>query len=339
LLLLGSLPLFGFLRAVLAHGAARGGAQQTVVARHVTRDASDDRSLGAAFCARGPRDAREGGAYGDSDELDFHVRSPVRRFASQFSGGGPVMLSAHAEDGRQPIQLSGRPGGDTLRRVASLVNRFRQVGLHRPRLLAAVAVGFIAFFLLPPGWTLTARVLVAWNIGVWPYLAAITWLMVRTSAEGVRGIAKQEDASSVGLMAIMCGAVVLSIAAIVVELARGTHSGESSLFVYGVTILTLLGSWLLVAALYTFHYAHLYYSAAAHRLPLEFPDGLKSPSYIDFMYFTLTICVAVQTSDVSVRSSAMRATVMIQSVLCFFFNLAVLGLSINIAAGFAGGRG
>jgi uncharacterized membrane protein len=220
--------------------------------------------------------------------------------------------------------------------VTSLAKRFRQVGLHRPRLLAAVVVGTVAFFLLPSGWTLTARVLTAWNLGVWPYLAALTWLMVRTSADGVRGIARQEDASSVGLMVIMCGAAALSLAAIVVELARGDESGQNPLFVDGITVLTLVGSWLLIAALYTFHYAHLYYSAPAHRLPLEFPEGLKSPSYVDFMYFAFTISVAVQTSDVSVRTTSMRATVMIQSVLCFFFNLAILGLSINIAAGVAG---
>ena len=222
--------------------------------------------------------------------------------------------------------------------MASLVKRFRQVGLHRPRLLAATAAGAIAFFLLPRDWALTARVLVAWNLGVWPYLAAFAWLMLRTSSEGVRGIAKQEDASSTGLMVVMCGATVLSLAAIVVELARGDRSGESAVFVYGVTVLTVLGSWLLVAALYTFHYAHLYYSAAPNRLPLEFPEGLKSPSYVDFMYFAITISVAVQTADVSVRTTAMRATVMVQQVLCFFFNLAILGLSINIAAGFAQGH-
>jgi len=42
--------------------------------------------------------------------------------------------------------------------------------------------------------------------------------------------------------------------------------------------------------------------------------------------------VAVQTSDVTVRSRRMRKVVLGQSVLCFFYNLAILGLSINIAA-------
>jgi len=40
----------------------------------------------------------------------------------------------------------------------------------------------------------------------------------------------------------------------------------------------------------------------------------------------------VQTSDVVVRSRSLRKVVLGQSVLCFFYNLAILGLSINIAA-------
>jgi uncharacterized membrane protein len=222
--------------------------------------------------------------------------------------------------------------------MSSFGSRLRHVGLHRPRLIAAAAAGTVIFFFLPAGWTFTARLLVAWNLGVWPYLASLVWLMFRTTGEGVRGIASQEDASSAGLMVLMCGAAVLSLAAIMVELAHGADGGERSLFVYAITVLTVVGSWFLLGALYTFHYAHLYYSAPANRLPLGFPEALKSPSYVDFMYFSFTIAVAVQTSDVTVRTSAMRATVLAQSVLSFFFNLAILGLSINVAASLAGGR-
>lgn len=218
------------------------------------------------------------------------------------------------------------------------IQRLRHVGLHRPRLIAAACLAAVAYFLLPGDWTRTARLLVAWNTGVWPYLVALLWLMLRTSAEGVRNIAKQEDASSVGLLMLACVAAGLSLAAVVVELGRARDSSDSGLFIYGITVVTLLGSWLLLAALYTFHYAHLYYSSPAHRLPLQFPEGLKSPSYVDFMYFALTISVAVQTSDVSIHTTQMRATVMVQSVVCFFFNLAILGMSINIAAGLAGGN-
>ena len=222
--------------------------------------------------------------------------------------------------------------------MSSFVRRFRQVGLHRPRLVAAAVLAIAAFFLLPPAWTVTARVLVAWNLGVWPYLVALGWLMVGTSIEGVRGISKQEDASSAGLMVLMCSAAVLSLAAIMLELAHGRDNGEPALFVYGITVLTVLGSWFLVGALYTFHYAHMYYSAPPNRLPLGFPEDLTSPSYMDFMYFAFTLSIAAQTSDVSVRTRSMRAAVLVHMMLSFFFNLAILGLSINIAASLAGGR-
>ncbi|MBC7604766.1 MAG: DUF1345 domain-containing protein [Ramlibacter sp.] len=222
--------------------------------------------------------------------------------------------------------------------MSSLASRLGHLGLHRPRLLAASAFGIAAFFILPADWTVISRVLVAWNIGVWPYLATLVWLMLRTSPEGVRAIAKQEDASSASLMMMMSAAAVLSLAAIVLELAHGRDAGEAAIFVYAITALTVAGSWLLLAFLFTFHYAHLYYSAAVDSLPLVFPDGLKSLSYVDFMYFAFTIAVATQTADVTVHTTTMRATVLWQSVLSFFFNLAILGLLVNMAAGLAGGK-
>lgn len=210
--------------------------------------------------------------------------------------------------------------------------------MHRPRLLGAGAWGILVFWLLPADWTLAARVLVAWNAAVWPYLASLGWLMLPSSSARVREIAGQEDASSAGLMVLMSGAAVLSLVAIVAELAHGREAGETPLFLYGITLLTVLGSWLLLGALYTFHYAHMYYSAPPDRLPLAFPEGLEAPSYLDFIYFAFTIAAAAQTSDVTVRTTPMRAAVVAQSVLSFFYNFAILGLSINIAAGLAGGK-
>ena len=91
--------------------------------------------------------------------------------------------------------------------------------------------------------------------------------------------------------------------------------------------------WLLVGVLFCFHYAHMFYHASQDQRPLRFPDDERAPDYWDFLYFSFTIAVAAQTSDVAVTSRTMRRLVLGQSVLAFFFNLAILGLSINIAAG------
>ncbi|MGL4458961.1 MAG: DUF1345 domain-containing protein, partial [Plesiomonas shigelloides] len=49
-------------------------------------------------------------------------------------------------------------------------------------------------------------------------------------------------------------------------------------------------------------------------------------------YFSFTIAVASQTADVCIGSQEMRKVVLLQSVISFFFNMAVLGMSVNIGA-------
>jgi uncharacterized membrane protein len=98
-----------------------------------------------------------------------------------------------------------------------------------------------------------------------------------------------------------------------------------------------LGSWFFIATIFTFHYAKIYYRSPAQLRALQFPDANSQPNYWDFLYFSFTIAVAAQTSDVQLASRAMRKTALAQSILSFWFNMAILGLSINIAAGLVGG--
>ncbi len=210
--------------------------------------------------------------------------------------------------------------------------------MHRPRLLGACVWGLVVWLLLPDSWTAATRLLVAWNAAVWPYLASMAWLMLRCAPEKVRKIAEQENASSAALVAIMSTAAVLSVVAIVAELAVSRGGGHGLIFAFAFPVVTVTGSWFLLGVIYTFHYAHMFYEAPAQRRPLRFPEGLELPSYRDFLYFSFTIAVAAQTSDVTVLTTLMRSAVLAQSVLSFFFNVAILGLSINIAAGVVGGR-
>lgn len=210
--------------------------------------------------------------------------------------------------------------------------------MHRPRLLGACVWGVVVWLLLPDSWTAATRLLVAWNAAVWPYLASMAWLMLRSAPERVRAIAEQENASSPALVAILSTAAVLSVVAIVAELAASHGGGRSMLFAFAFPVVTVAGSWFLLGVIYTFHYAHMFYEAPADQRPLRFPEELELPSYRDFLYFSFTIAVAAQTSDVTVLTTPMRSAVLAQSILSFFFNVAILGLSINIAAGVVGGH-
>jgi uncharacterized membrane protein len=150
-------------------------------------------------------------------------------------------------------------------------------------------------------------------------------------------LAEQEDKSAVVILAIMSVAAIVSLAAIVLELSTVKELTFSSRIAhYAFTGITVLGSWCLVATLFTYHYARLFYRSPIERRALRFPDNEENLDYWDFLYFSFTVAVAAQTSDVSVMTRSMRKTVLAQSILSFLFNVAILGLTINIAASLVG---
>lgn len=213
----------------------------------------------------------------------------------------------------------------------------RRFARRRPRLLVAILIGGATGALIPEHWEWVTRVLAAWNVGGWFYLFSSAWLIWHTGHERVRASAMEEDNSAPAVLAIMSTAAVASLLAIVLELAGSQHLPQHERVLhYAFTASTVACSWLVLGLVFTFHYAHMYYRSPSHQRALAFPEGEHHPDYWDFLYFSLTIAVAAQTSDITVRSGAMRRVVLAQSVLGFLFNAAILGLSINIAAGLVG---
>lgn len=205
-------------------------------------------------------------------------------------------------------------------------------------MLAGLAVGLVIALLVLPEHTHTmVRVLAGWDAAVWSYLALI-WVHMAAADEGrVREFARRDDENAGVVLVVICVATIASIVAIVLELAsaKGT-AGTSTLWHYLLTGLTMFGAWFLIPTIFTMHYARLYYDADATETALLFPDHKLQPNYWDFLYFSFTIAVASQTSDVVLRSRSIRRAALAQSILSFYFNVAVLGLCVNIAAGLLG---
>ena len=203
---------------------------------------------------------------------------------------------------------------------------------RHPRLATSLALG-IAAALVPfrsaEADSLHLHFLVGWNVTVWTYLALIGWLMVHAGHERARAISEGEDPSAILALMLVLLMVIASLIAIGLELARA-----SSPLHYANAAVTLLGSWLMLNTLFTFHYAHLYFRAAPDARPLRFPDKPPpDPDFWDFFYFSFTIAVAAQTADISVVSGAMRKVVVAHAIVSFFFNVAILGATINVVAG------
>lgn len=205
----------------------------------------------------------------------------------------------------------------------------------RPRMSMAVLAGLLAGVLAPSTSAVT-QALVGWNTGVWTYLALMAWMMVSADHGHLRRIALAYDQSAAVVLGLVVAASLASVVAIVVELAWLRH-GPAGVATWGHVLLaaaTLVGAWLLLPVVFTLSYASHYYRP-------HVPDGLKfpdddpqfQPNYADFLYFAFTLAVAAQTADVVVTSRAMRKLVLLQAVLSFAFNAAILALAINIAAG------
>jgi uncharacterized membrane protein len=125
------------------------------------------------------------------------------------------------------------------------------------------------------------------------------------------------------------------MAAIGLELAtvKGT-SLEHALPHVAFALVTVMGAWMLLPTLFALSYASIFYRVPeGHGLKFPASAGDKEPPvYWDFLYFSFTIAVASQTADVAICSTAMRRLVLLQSVMSFAFNTAILAFTINIAA-------
>lgn len=209
----------------------------------------------------------------------------------------------------------------------------RQFGA-RPRLFSAMLLGVAVAVLLPGTASWVTRGLLGWNVAVWLYLALMGSMMVRADHDRLRRVALAQAEGAAPVLAVVVIAAIASLIGIVVELSAAKVPGAPHALPHVLFALaTVVGAWLLLPTLFTLTYASLYYRTA-EGAGLAFPDTKAAfrPNYGDFLYFSFTIAVASQTADVSVSTQSMRRLVLLQSLLSFLFNTAILAFTVNIAA-------
>jgi uncharacterized membrane protein len=208
--------------------------------------------------------------------------------------------------------------------------------LEHPRLWIAITAGTAGYFFLPQGWSIFNRVLVSWNGGVLLFLALIFIWMSRQTAEQICTKYIEEDESAPFILVVVTIAALLSLAAVLEPLATIKQvSGSLRAAHFALAALTLVDSWVLVAVMFTTHYADKFYSAAEDERPLHFPNT-PMPVFWDFAYFSFTIAAACQTADVATTQADIRRVVVAHSLISFLFNVSILGFAINVTAGLIG---
>jgi uncharacterized membrane protein len=210
-----------------------------------------------------------------------------------------------------------------------------------PRLFIAAAAGIFTGLLLPASLRLTTRLLIAWNVAAWLYFVSAGVMIARATPQTLRARAEASDEGRLFILLLTCLAAVASIAAIVAQLAAVKElTGIVKGLHVGLAAMTIVTAWFFIHLTFAFHYAHEYFDempdepgqSRTGRGGLIFP-GTDEPDYYDFLYFSYVIGVACQTADVAIGSGPMRRAAVLHGVLAFFFNSAVLALTINIAAG------
>ncbi len=200
----------------------------------------------------------------------------------------------------------------------------------RPRLATAAAVATAVIAALPSDWRLPTRLLVGWDAGVALYLVLVYALMARSSIEHIRRNAARHDEGRVAILVLTVTAALASLGAILAELGSG--QGPRSALQLALAAATIVLSWGFIHTMFALHYAHDYYGEhGAGKGGLVFP-GEQIPDYWDFVYFAFVIGMTSQVSDVAVASRPIRRTVNAHGVVSFFFNTALLALSVNLAA-------
>jgi uncharacterized membrane protein len=206
----------------------------------------------------------------------------------------------------------------------------------RPRVYLAVLAAFAAAVLMPATLSGSLRTAIVADIGAIVYLALGFRTMMTCGSELIRKRAARQDDSRVIILVLVLVAIASSFWTIFGVLSDAKQaSGQTKVLHTSLAAVTILLSWLVTQVVFTFHYAHEFYRPDdnAEKLAggLEFPkDG--SPDYWDFFYFATSIGAASQTSDVAIRTKALRRLVTLHAVISFFFNTAVLALAINIGA-------
>ncbi len=208
-----------------------------------------------------------------------------------------------------------------------------------PRLFLSILVSAITAILLPSWLHLSSRILCIWDSGMICFLI-LTWMvMLRSTPAMMSHKAKLQDEGRLVILSLITAAVCASLLAIgfIMHQTKNVSTGILLLHL-GLSVVTIVGSWLLVDTIFTLHYAHGYYqddlstSIQDEAKGLEFP-GSTEPDYWDFLYFSFVIGMTGQVSDVEVTSHSMRRLALLHGILSFFFNTAILAMSINIIAG------
>jgi len=177
------------------------------------------------------------------------------------------------------------------------------------------------------------RAMVGWDAMALTLLGLSWQILYRSDARTTELRAGDQDPGSVAVFAVAVLSSLFSLfaATLVLRMMRGENCGS---FWVALALVSVALSWLLTHTAYTFRYAHLFYTGEVNG-GLSFP-GTATPCDIDFAYYSFTLGMCFQVSDVQISDPEIRRATLVHALISFVFNTTIVALSLNVMFQFLG---
>lgn len=173
--------------------------------------------------------------------------------------------------------------------------------------------------------------LLGFDVAALVYLLTLASMFNQTNTEVLmRDQARKQDTGRWGVLWSSVGLTGVIALALTTEIGAARGGGAQALIIAAASIVL---SWLFMNTTFALHYAHGYYGDfGKQHQGLDFPKT-EDPDYWDFAYFSFTIGMTFQVSDVQITTRYLRRIALMHSAIAFFFNVFIIAISVNIAAG------
>jgi uncharacterized membrane protein len=188
------------------------------------------------------------------------------------------------------------------------------------------------------GWGWELSFLCGWIVSLTAYLVLLYIVIFTADAEMTRQRISQVDPTQLFLLIVLTLVTLLGNMSVgVILTAVGQRTALHARLFLSLSVVAVILSWLLLHTAYGQHYARLYYEDT-DRYGRPFSGGLRrgftfpetpEPTYEDFLYVSFAIGLTYAMSDVNVTNEIQRRTVLIHSIISFFFYSTVLGVVLN----------
>ena len=203
------------------------------------------------------------------------------------------------------------------------------------RIAAAIIAAAVAYLLtmrLPD----ELNLLIPYDIGVAVYMALFGVLMEWASPGDAARISRRGEPNNRLTLIVVNALATASLVGVAAMLNRPPDRPRWEINLHmTASLLAVILSWFLTHIYFGLHYMRLYYDdyivdgKLTYRMGLEFPQSAGA-DFWDFMYYSFTISMCFQTSDVTVTSVRIRRVTLVHAIFSFLFVTAIIGFVVNV---------